>query len=140
MAEVPAGFPGTATGDGNAEATTQVLAVAAKCKRVDCLLFSWTCRETSLVGLVASDHNGAVVSGSACELTQMHFTCCTFALIDGEQLDCVCRAAGGGRVVETRRGGTKQTSHRQAKRLPPLHNHQPRAFNMRIPPQSNPMS
>ncbi len=66
MAEVPAGIPGTATGDGNAEATTQVLAVAAKCKRVDCLLFSWTCRETSLVGLVASDHNGAVVSGSAC--------------------------------------------------------------------------
>ncbi len=46
MAEVPAGFPGTATGaPGNAEATTQVLAVAAKCKRVDCLLFSWTCRE-----------------------------------------------------------------------------------------------
>ena len=50
MAEVPAG---TATGapdgsapDGSAaeaKAATQVLAVAANSKRVDCLLFSWTC-------------------------------------------------------------------------------------------------
>ena len=78
MAEVPAG---TATGapdgsapDGSAaeaKAATQVLAVAANSKRVDCLLFSWTCRDTSLVGLVASDHNGAMVSG---RLTHMHFT------------------------------------------------------------------
>ena len=44
MAEVPAGFPGTVTGapDGNAaeaKAATQVLAVAARRKRVDTLRF-----------------------------------------------------------------------------------------------------